>query len=162
MTGTTLEERMEQLRRRISGCGQLLVSFSGGVDSGLLAALGKEILGDNVQAVFIDSPLVPSSAVLEAREMAGLLGIPLGIITAPFPGEMVSWNLPDRCYHCKRELFGKLVDMAKEEGMRFIVEGSTLDDEKDHRPGRAAVRVSGCCEQEGRRLPHRPAQRIRY
>src|SRR5690606_39325210 len=85
MTGTTLEERMEQLRRRISGCGQLLVSFSGGVDSGLLAALGKEILGDNVQAVFIDSPLVPSSAVLEAREMAGLLGISLGIITAPFP-----------------------------------------------------------------------------
>ena len=143
MTVTTLEERMEQLRRRISGCGQLLVSFSGGVDSGLLAALGKEILGDNVQAVFIDSPLVPSSAVLEAREMAGLLGIPLGIITAPFPGEMVSWNLPDRCYHCKKSFSELLRAWADEQGISCIADGVTESDRSEYRPGTRAATEAG-------------------
>src|SRR5690606_29704758 len=143
MTGTTLEERMEQLRRRISGCGQLLVSFSGGVDSGLLAALGKEILGDNVQAVFIDSPLVPSSAVLEAREMAGLLGISLGIITAPFPGEMVSWNLPDRCYHCKKSFSELLRAWADEQGISCIADGVTESDRSEYRPGTRAATEAG-------------------
>jgi len=143
MTVTTLEERMEQLRRRISGCGQLLVSFSGGVDSGLLAALGKEILGDNVQAVFIDSPLVPSSAVLEAREMAGLLGIPLGIITAPFPGEMVSWNYPDRCYHCKKSFSELLRAWADEQGISCIADGVTESDRSEYRPGTRAATEAG-------------------
>ena len=143
MTNTTIEERMEQLTRRISGCGQLLVSFSGGVDSGLLAALGKEILGDNVQAVFIDSPLVPRSALSEAREMAGLLGIPLGIITVPFPGEMVSRNLPDRCYHCKKSFSELLRARANEQGISCIADGVTESDRSEYRPGTRAATEAG-------------------
>ncbi len=143
MTGTTVEERMEQLRRRISGCDQLVVSFSGGVDSGLLAALGKEILGDNVQVVFIDSPLVPRSAVSEAREMAGLLGIPLGIITVPFPGEIVSRNLPDRCYHCKKSFSELLRAWADEQGISCIADGVTESDRSEYRPGTRAATEEG-------------------
>ncbi|HPH34574.1 MAG TPA: ATP-dependent sacrificial sulfur transferase LarE [Methanoregulaceae archaeon] len=143
MTGTTIEERMEQLRRRISGCDQLVVSFSGGVDSGLLAALGKEILGDNVQAVFIDSPLVPRSAVSEAREMAGLLGIPLEIISVPFPGERVSRNLFDRCYHCKRSWSALLRAWADKRGISCIADGVTESDRSEHRPGIRAATEAG-------------------
>jgi uncharacterized protein len=105
--------------------------------------LGKEILGDNVQAVFIDSPLVPRSAVWEAREMAELLGIPLGIITVPFPGEMVSRNLPDRCYHCKKSFSELLRARADEQGISCIADGVTESDRSEHRPGTRAATEAG-------------------
>jgi uncharacterized protein len=54
-----------------------------------------------------------------------------------------SQNPPDRCYYCKKELFEKLSNLAKEEGIQFVIEGSTLDDEKDHRPGKKAIQELG-------------------
>jgi uncharacterized protein len=54
-----------------------------------------------------------------------------------------SKNPPNRCYYCKSKLFGELLDLAKEESIPFIVEGSTLDDDKDHRPGKVAVQELG-------------------
>jgi uncharacterized protein len=63
MTGGEISQRQEALARYIADCGSLLIAFSGGVDSALLAAISQEILGGRVHCVFIDSPLVPRSAV---------------------------------------------------------------------------------------------------
>jgi len=76
--------------------------------------------------------------------MAGTLGVRhLLIESNELEIEGFSANPPNRCYYCKKELFEKLLDLAKGEGIRFIVEGSNLDDEKDHRPGRAACPGAG-------------------
>ncbi|MDD1709592.1 MAG: ATP-dependent sacrificial sulfur transferase LarE [Methanoregulaceae archaeon] len=143
MTDTTLDERMECFRRRISRCKELLVSFSGGVDSGLLAVLAKEILGEKVHAVYIDSPLAPRAAVHEAEKMAEFLNIPLEIIRVPFPGDMVSRNRPDRCYHCKRSWSELLRTWADEHGMARIADGVNESDRSAHRPGTRAATEAG-------------------
>ncbi len=75
--------------------------------------------------------------------MAELLGIPLGIITVPFPGEMVSRNLPDRCYHCKKSFSELLRARADEQGISCIADGVTESDRSEHRPGTRAATEAG-------------------
>ena len=141
----TLSAKREQLKKGFEAMGKVLVAYSGGVDSSLLLKMASEALGrENVLAVTALSPLYPERELTTAKSVAGALGVRhLLIESNELEIEGFSANPPNRCYHCKRELFGKLVDMAKGEGMRFIVEGSTLDDEKDHRPGRRAVQELG-------------------
>jgi pyridinium-3,5-biscarboxylic acid mononucleotide sulfurtransferase len=140
-----LNAKREQLKKVFEAMGKVMVAYSGGVDSSLLLKMASEAVGrENVLAVTALSPLYPERELTTAKSLAGALGVRhLLIESNELEIEGFSANPPNRCYHCKRELFGKLVDMAKGEGMRFIVEGSTLDDEKDHRPGRVAVRELG-------------------
>lgn len=143
MTDIATDARKKVLTRRISECGDLLIAFSGGVDSGLLAALAKEILGEKVQAVFIDSPLMPRSAFREAQQLARDLDLSLEIISVPFPDGTVCSNLPDRCYHCKKSWSQVLKKRAGELGISCVVDGANVSDQSEHRPGIRASTEEG-------------------
>ncbi len=140
-----LIKKLEELKEMFQSMGRVLVAYSGGVDSTLLLKVAKDTLGDgNVIAVTALSPLYPDRELAGAEKVAQEMGVRHLLIESnelEIPG--FSKNPPNRCYYCKRELFGELVNLAKKESISFIVEGSTLDDEKDHRPGKKAVHELG-------------------
>jgi uncharacterized protein len=141
----SIEQKLEQLKEIFQSMGKVLVAFSGGVDSTFLLKVAKDSLGDrNVLAVTALSPLYPDRELAGAKRVAQEIGVRhLLIESNELEIEGFSENPPNRCYFCKRELFGELMDLAKKEGVPYVVEGSTLDDEKDHRPGRKAVQELG-------------------
>ncbi|MDD1667291.1 MAG: ATP-dependent sacrificial sulfur transferase LarE [Methanomicrobiales archaeon] len=138
------DAREQQLRERIAARGSLLIAFSGGVDSSLLSAIAREVLGDRCRAVFLESPLVPRSAMRDARETAAALGIPLEVIPLPVM-ELESFpaNPPDRCYHCKRLSARVLKERARELGIACVADGTSASDLGGHRPGLRAGREEG-------------------
>ena len=140
-----ISDKYEQLKRIFQSMGRVLVAYSGGVDSSLLLKVAREVLGEeNVLAVTALSPLYPERELTHAKKIAQILGARhLLIESNELEIEGFSNNPPNRCYYCKRELFEKMIDLAKGEGIHFVVEGSTLDDEKDHRPGRMAIKELG-------------------
>jgi uncharacterized protein len=141
----SIEQKLEQLKEIFQSMGKVLVAFSGGVDSTFLLKVAKDSLGDrNVLAVTALSPLYPDRELAGAKRVAQEIGVRhLLIESNELEIEGFSENPPNRCYFCKIELFGELMDLAKKEGVPYVVEGSTLDDEKDHRPGRKAVQELG-------------------
>ncbi|HYA91981.1 MAG TPA: ATP-dependent sacrificial sulfur transferase LarE [Thermodesulfobacteriota bacterium] len=140
-----LKTKAQRLKEIFQSMGKVLVAFSGGVDSTLLLKVAQDTLGDgNVLAVTASSPLYPERELAGVKKLIRTLGARHRVIESnelEIPG--FSKNPPNRCYYCKRKLFGELLEVAKEEGLSFIVEGSTLDDDKDHRPGRIAVQELG-------------------
>ena len=133
--------RYEALLADLRGMGSAVIAFSGGVDSAFLLHAAKEALGGKVLAVTATSPTYPRSE----REAASLLAREWGVRhrlvesnELEIPG--FSGNPPDRCYHCKKELFGILSGIAREEGCAAVCDGSNADDVSDFRPGRRAAR----------------------
>ena len=131
-----LEGREQMLMEGIAGRGSMLVAYSGGVDSSLLAVIAREVLGDRSRAVLLESPLVPRAALREARETAAVLGLALDVI--PFPvmeEEIFTANPPDRCYHCKRMAARMLKGRARELGLASVADGTSCSDLGERRPG---------------------------
>lgn len=136
--------KMNHLRAILREMGGVVIGYSGGVDSTFLAVVAKEELGDRAVCVLASSETYPSSEVAEAVETAHNLGLNLlQINTDELKNEDFAQNTPDRCYHCKLELFGKLKYMASERDIAWVADGSNVDDLSDYRPGSRAAKELG-------------------
>jgi len=118
----------------------VLVAYSGGVDSTLLLRLAMDELGDGAVAVLASSPAYPESEQTAARALARGLGARLvEVTTSEVELEAYARNNPDRCFHCKEELFDTLEPVQQELGLAHLAYGATADDAGDHRPGHGSA-----------------------
>jgi uncharacterized protein len=139
-----LRERTELIIDRIKGFGRVMVAFSGGVDSTLVAFLAKLALGNNAIAVTADSPSLPSSELKDAKKLAKLIGIKHMVVrTEELDDPDYTSNPTNRCYFCKKELSSKLSELANDYSIPVILDGTNAEDLRGHRPGAAALSEHG-------------------
>jgi uncharacterized protein len=131
---------LQQARRIVRELDSVLVAYSGGVDSTLLLKLALDELGDRAIAVLANSPAYPESEQQEARSLAHTLGARMvEVTTNEVELEEYARNNPDRCFHCKEELFDVLEPVQHELGLTHLAYGATADDAGDHRPGHGSA-----------------------
>jgi uncharacterized protein len=142
--GGSLREREATLFERLGGLSSLLVAYSGGVDSAYLAWAASRVLGPRALAVTADSPSYPARHRAMALEVVSRFGLRHEFIrTAELDRPAYRANAPDRCYHCKQELYAQLARLAVDRGIAAVADGSNADDRGDYRPGRRAARELG-------------------
>lgn len=132
--------KLESARAIVRAMQSVLVAYSGGVDSSLLLKLALDELGERAVAVLATSPAYPESEQEEARALAATLGARLvEVSTDEVELEAYRRNSPDRCYHCKEELFETLEPVRRDLGLAHVAYGATADDAVDHRPGHGSA-----------------------
>jgi uncharacterized protein len=144
MRGGTVERKIELVRRSLARSGGVAVAFSGGVDSAVLAKLAHEALGDRAVAVTVDSQTYTAAELREARKLARLIGIRHIVVKHDeLAEEEFCQNPPERCYLCRRGLAGKMLAIARREGLGAVADGANFSDTHEHRPGIRAATEAG-------------------
>lgn len=141
---SVLEEKRRLAEDILRKAGPLAVAFSGGADSALLLALARNVLGDGVLAITVDSPIAPRRELDAAKKFAESLGTRHLIV----PGREMelsefSSNPRDRCRFCKRSHLAAMLEAARKEGFPALVHGANADDSNDYRPGLIAAKEMG-------------------
>ncbi len=139
-----LRDKRDRLYAVLRELGGVVIGFSGGVDSSYLYAAAVEVLGDRALGVTACSETYPERERREAEALASARGGRHRLIVSEeldIPG--FAENPANRCYFCKKELFGKLREVADAEGLPHVADGTNLDDRGDYRPGRQAARELG-------------------
>jgi len=133
-------DKLKRLKRILSGLESTIVAFSGGVDSSFLLKTIKDTLPKkSILAVTAVSETYTPSELVQAKSFTKSLGLKHRIIfTDELKDDNFTKNPIERCYYCKKELFGRLKDIARRSGFKSIVDASNLDDKKDFRPGSMA------------------------
>lgn len=139
-----LHRRREAILNRLRGLRRVVVAYSGGVDSTLVARLAFEALGDGALAVTAAAETMPQRELEDARRFAAAIGIRHRIIeTHELAIAGYAENSPNRCYLCKKDLHSHLTALARAEGFEAVVDGTNIDDLGDVRPGLEAARELG-------------------
>ncbi len=161
----TAQEKMERLTTLLRDLKSCAIAYSGGVDSTFLSKVAYDTLGDKALAVTATSSTYPQRELEDARCYAKEIGIHHVIIhSEELDIPLFSDNPPDRCYYCKKELFHKIQQIAKDHHLNEVVDGSNADDTSDFRPGarardelgiRSPLKEVGLTKQEIRNLSSR-------
>jgi len=129
-------QKFENLKDILKSLKRVLVAFSGGVDSTFLLRIARDVLGSNVLAVIASSATYPASEQQEALRIAEDLKVKYKVIhTKELDDPNFRNNPPERCYFCKKELFSRLKEIAADENIPHVCDGSNFEDTFDFRPG---------------------------
>lgn len=135
-----LEQKQERLFELLAGMGNVLIAYSGGTDSAYLAWAANRVLGEQALAVTADSASIPESHKRDALDFAERYGIRHRMIeTGEFDNPDYARNDPNRCFHCKDELFSQMNRIGEDLGVSTIAYGVNKDDTLDFRPGHRAA-----------------------
>ncbi|MCA9141726.1 MAG: ATP-dependent sacrificial sulfur transferase LarE [Planctomycetaceae bacterium] len=136
----TLDEKREQLLMLIRSFESCAVAFSAGVDSTVVAKAAQLALGNSAVAVTGTSASLASGELDEAKSLAACIGVRHVVIaTDEFANASYTQNAPDRCYHCKTELYTQLDGIIEQLGVKVVLNGANVDDASDYRPGMKAA-----------------------
>jgi uncharacterized protein len=136
-----MEDKQERLFASLRSLERVIVAFSGGTDSAYLAWAANHVLGKSALAVTANSASIPESHKRDAEAFVRRFDIAHEyILTHEFDNPDYARNGPDRCFHCKDELFTRLEELGRERGYQHIIYGVNQDDLGDYRPGQGAAR----------------------
>ena len=138
---STIGSKLQSLKQYFKEQERVAIAFSGGVDSTFLLSVAMEVLGkENVTAITCRSSVLARSEISESIRLGKELGTPHRMIDVdPLQNPEFVKNPENRCYLCKRAIFGQMIQLVKEEKLGVLMEGSQADDERDYRPGRRAL-----------------------
>lgn len=135
-----IKQKYQQLEETIRNYGSIAIAFSGGVDSSLLLKVAHDTLGNNTLALFADSVVQTMEERQSALNTAKGIGATLQPVNFdPLIVPEFSANTPNRCYHCKKNIFSAFIELARQHNFPILADGTNLDDLSMERPGMQAV-----------------------
>lgn len=152
---------MERLQKFFEQNPKGALAFSGGVDSALLVWAAAKF-GKDWRAYYVQSPFQPAFELRDARQVADQCGLAMKVLEADaLACPQIAQNSADRCYHCKKLIFSRILKQARAEGYSLLIDGSNASDDAGDRPGmralremevRSPLREAGLTKAEVRRL----------